>query len=177
MAGAPREEEARGQGRTLASGRGIWPNPQTGVSPGGGGGSWSLRPAAAAAPPLQGHHSAAVLEGRAGCKAAFFSSGPSAAPRWEHNWAPRKHLGLHQMPRNTGVPLRQTTCSSRGRQATAGDKCLMSEPAWPWKAETAGSSISLVPTHLSRPPRTACPGGGAAWPPENALAAPRTHGT
>lgn len=175
MAGAAREEGAPGQGRTLASGRGIWPNPQTGVFPGGGGGSWSLRPAVGAAFPLQGHRSAAVLKGRAGGKASFFSSGPSAAPSWERNWAPRKHL--HRTPRDRGVPLRQTTCSSRGRQATAGDKWLMSEPAQPRKAETAGRSLSLAPTHLPRPPRTACPGGGAAWPPENALAVPRTRGT
>lgn len=96
MAGAPREEEAWGRGRTLASSRGIWPNPQTGVSPGGGGESWSLRPAVAAAPPLLGHHSAAVLEGRALCKASFLSSGPSAAPRWEAPQPPpdaQRHRG------------------------------------------------------------------------------------
>lgn len=72
MAGATREKGAPSQGRTLASGRGIWPNPQTGVLPGGGGGGrWLLRPAAAAAAaPLRGRRSAAVLRRRAGRKAS-----------------------------------------------------------------------------------------------------------
>lgn len=144
------KRKGRRQGRTLASGRGIWPNPQTGVLPGGGGGGrWLLRPAAAAAAaPLRGRRSAAVLKRRAGRKAS------ALYPPLGHRLPRDGHFGLHRAPGDTGAPLQRTSATPLRR--TSCDQLLLGRkrPSLPSrKAEVTGAHSPASAPSYSVPRR------------------------